>query len=70
MEGYENNLKNKVPVMGLLNRETRQVRAKVIPNVKRETLQTEILLFVTTERHRLERSGCLRRRSAIEVLDR
>jgi hypothetical protein len=29
--------------MGVLDRETRQVRAKVIPNVKRETLQTEVL---------------------------
>jgi transposase-like protein len=30
-------------VMGMLDRETRKVRAKVIPNVKRETLQAEIL---------------------------
>jgi transposase-like protein len=29
--------------MGLLDRETRTVRAKVIPNVRRETLQNEIL---------------------------
>src|ERR1035438_4474903 len=28
----------KTVVMGMLNRETRQIRAKVIPNVKRETL--------------------------------
>jgi transposase-like protein len=33
----------KVAVMGLLERDTRQVRATVIPNVKRETLQGEIL---------------------------
>lgn len=33
----------KIPVMGMLDREIRQVRAKVIPNVKRETLQNEIL---------------------------
>ena len=33
----------KVVVMGLLDREAREVRAKVIPNVKRETLQAEIL---------------------------
>ena len=33
----------KTVVMGLLDRDTRQVRAKVIPNVKRETLQGEIL---------------------------
>jgi transposase-like protein len=33
----------KTPVMGMLDRELRQVRAKVIPNVKRKTLQNEIL---------------------------
>jgi|SRR5271156_3922015 len=33
----------KAIVMGMLERETRKVRAKVIPNVKRETLQNEIL---------------------------
>ncbi|HEX4038062.1 MAG TPA: IS1595 family transposase [Acidobacteriaceae bacterium] len=33
----------KIPVMGMLDRESRQVRAKVVPNVKRETLQNEIL---------------------------
>jgi transposase-like protein len=30
-------------VMGMLDRESRQVRAMVVPNVKRETLQNEIL---------------------------
>lgn len=34
---------NKAVVMGMRDRETRQIRAKVIPNVKRETLQNEIL---------------------------
>jgi transposase-like protein len=34
---------DKVPVFGLLDRETRQIRAKVIPNVNREVLQNEIL---------------------------
>jgi transposase-like protein len=34
---------HKTPVMGMLDRETRQVRAHVVPNVKRETLQNEIL---------------------------
>jgi len=29
--------------MGMLDRNTREVRAKVVPNVKRETLQNEIL---------------------------
>jgi len=34
---------NKTVVMGMFDRESRQVRAKVVPNVKRETLQNEIL---------------------------
>ena len=34
---------NKAIVMGMRDRETRRVRAKVIPNTKRETLQNEIL---------------------------
>jgi transposase-like protein len=33
----------KTVVMGLLDRDLRKVRAKVVPNVKRETLQAEIL---------------------------
>lgn len=33
----------KMAVMGMLDRESRQVRAKVIPNAKREVLQKEIL---------------------------
>ena len=37
---------DKAIVMGMLNRETRQIRAKVIPDVKRETLQNEILKHV------------------------
>jgi transposase-like protein len=37
------NGRNKVVVMGMLDREARRVRAKVIPNAKRETLQNEIL---------------------------
>jgi hypothetical protein len=36
----------KAIVMGMRDRETRKVRAKVIPNVKRETLQNEILANV------------------------
>jgi transposase-like protein len=35
--------REKAIVMGMLDRETRQIRAKVIPNVKRVTLQAEIL---------------------------
>jgi transposase-like protein len=34
---------NKTIVMGLLDRDVREVRAKVIPNVRRDTLQSEIL---------------------------
>src|ERR1035438_6658368 len=33
----------KTAVMGLLDRDLRQVRAKVVPNVHRDTLQTEVL---------------------------
>jgi transposase-like protein len=34
---------NKTAVFGIMDRESRQVRAKVVLNVKRETLQNEIL---------------------------
>ena len=34
---------SKAIVMGMLDRESRQVRAKVVPNVRREVLQNEIL---------------------------
>ena len=37
---------NKTIVMGMRDRETRMVRAKVIPNTRRETLQNEILANV------------------------
>ncbi len=57
----EDRYPGKTAVMGMLDRELRQVRAKVVPNVKRETLQAEILKEVrfgskvfTDER------GCLR----------
>ena len=43
MDGYETRWDNKTAVMGMYDRESRTVRAKVLPNVKRETLQTEIL---------------------------
>lgn len=42
-EGYESRKDNKTPVVGMFDRASRQVRAKVVPNVKRETLQKEIL---------------------------
>lgn len=38
---------HKTAVMGMLDRDTRQVRAQVVPNVKRETLQNEILKHIT-----------------------
>ena len=38
---------DKPAVFGMLERNTRQVRAKVIPNVRREALQAEILANVT-----------------------
>ena len=36
----------KTPVMGMIDRDSRQVRAMVVPNVKRETLQNEILKHI------------------------
>ena len=33
----------KTVVLGMLDREARQVRAKVVPNIERQTLQTEVL---------------------------
>jgi transposase-like protein len=44
-DGWEKD--NKTIVMGMLDRDTRQVRAKVIPDVTRLTLQGEILKQVT-----------------------
>jgi transposase-like protein len=38
----------KTAVMGMLDRDARQVRAKVVPNVRRETLQNEILNQIDT----------------------
>ena len=40
---YQNRYANKTIVLGMLDRETRQIRTKVVPNVRRETLQNEIL---------------------------
>jgi hypothetical protein len=41
----------KTIVMGMLNRETRQIRAKVIPHARREVLQGEILKNVGFNAH-------------------
>ena len=40
---YHAKYETKTAVIGILDRDARQVRAKVVPNVKRETLQAEIL---------------------------
>jgi hypothetical protein len=42
---------HKAIVMGMLSRGSREVRAKVIPNVKRDTLQSEILKNVGRSSH-------------------
>jgi transposase-like protein len=42
----ENGYAKKTAVFGMLDRGTREVRAKVVPNAKRETLQKEILAQV------------------------
>ena len=46
--GYKNGegFLGKAVVMGMLDRDLRQVRAKVVPNVKRETLQAEVMKAV------------------------
>lgn len=43
MKTADNGYAEKSIVVGMLDRDTRQVRAKLIPNVKRETLQKEVL---------------------------
>jgi transposase-like protein len=43
--------KGKAAVMGMLDRETRQVRAKVVPSVSREILQNEILKGIESGSH-------------------
>jgi transposase-like protein len=44
---YQNRFTHKTSVIGMLDRESRQIRAKVVPNVKRDTLQKEILSTIT-----------------------
>jgi transposase-like protein len=46
-DGFKGGYVGKTAVHGILDRELRQVRAKVLPNIKRETLQNEILKNVT-----------------------
>ena len=40
---YNNTYGHKIAVQGIFDQETRQMRAKVVPNVRRETLQKQIL---------------------------
>jgi len=46
-DGFKGGMVGKTAVQGILDRELRQVRAKVLPNIKRETLQNTILENVT-----------------------
>jgi transposase-like protein len=46
-DGMNGGFVGKTAVHGMLDRELRQVRAKVLPNIKRETLQDAILANVT-----------------------
>src|SRR6202789_4502245 len=43
VRSYQNAFTHKTAVVGMLDRESRQIRAKVVPNVRRDTLQKEIL---------------------------
>jgi transposase-like protein len=43
VQEYQNRFTHKTAIIGMIDRDSREVRAKVIPNVKRETLQAEIL---------------------------
>jgi len=43
---YQNAFTHKTAVVGMIDRESRQIRAKVVPNVRRDTLQTQILATV------------------------
>ena len=46
-DGMKGGMVGKTAIQGILDRELRQVRAKVLPNLKRETLQSMILENVT-----------------------
>ena len=48
---YQNRFTHKTAVVGMLDRESRQIRAKVVPNVKRETLQNHILSTIKPGTH-------------------
>jgi transposase-like protein len=42
-QGHTGGATGKAVVFGMLDRDARQIRAQVVPNVKRETLQTQVL---------------------------
>jgi transposase-like protein len=44
--GHAGGYSGKTAVMGMLDRDARQIRAEVVPNTKRETLQNEVLANV------------------------
>jgi transposase-like protein len=46
LQTSQNGYAEKAIVVGMLDRDTRQVRAKLVPNVKRETLQKEVLSHI------------------------
>ncbi|HXS12772.1 MAG TPA: IS1595 family transposase [Acidobacteriaceae bacterium] len=48
---YQNRFTHKTAIVGMLDRESRQIRAKVVPNVKRETLQNHILATIKPNTH-------------------
>jgi transposase-like protein len=48
---YQNRFTHKTAVVGMLDRESRQIRARVVPNVKRETLQNHILSTIKPGTH-------------------
>ena len=48
---YQNAYTHKTAVVGMIDRETRQIRAKVVPNVRRDTLQAEIMAAIQPNTH-------------------
>ena len=46
VQQYNNVWGNKIAVQGMFDKDSREIRAKVVPNVKRKTLQKEILASV------------------------
>jgi transposase-like protein len=51
IQKYKNAYTHKTAVIGMFDRESRQIRAKVVPNVRRDTLQKEILSTIKPNCH-------------------